>query len=110
MSKRKLKKVLPLFKAFLIPVCVVGIILTFFTATNNLQKGRSDEGLGQLENAIRRACASCYAIEGYYPPTVEYIKDHYGVMVDDSKYAVFYEVFSGNIMPDITVIKLGQQN
>ena len=110
MSKRKLKKIMPLFKSLILPLCIVGIILVFFTATNNLRKGQDDEGLDQLESAIRRACASCYAIEGYYPPTVSYIQDHYGVVIDNNKYSVFYDVFSGNIMPDITVVKLGQEN
>lgn len=30
-------------------------------------------------------------------------------MVDEENYAVFYEVFASNIMPDIAVIQIGGQ-
>ena len=44
-----------------------------------------------------------------YPESYEYLKEHYGAMVDEENYAVFYEVFASNIMPDITVIQIGGQ-
>ena len=41
-----------------------------------------------------------------YPPSVEYLEEHYGIQIDRDKYAVFYEGFASNMVPDITVIKL----
>jgi hypothetical protein len=49
------------------------------------------------------AATACYAIEGAYPPTVEYLTGKYGVTVDSSRFAVFYEVFAENLMPEISV-------
>ena len=40
-----------------------------------------------------------------YPPDYEYLKDNYGIRVDEEKYAVFYSVFASNMMPDVTVIE-----
>ena len=63
------------------------------------------EGLRTAEQAIRRAAVSCYAIEGAYPATYESLKERSGVAVDEDKYAVFYEIFASNIMPEITVVE-----
>ena len=57
-----------------------------------------------LRKAITRACIQCYAIEGRYPPSVEYLEENYGIQIDHDKYNVFYDGFASNIMPDITVI------
>lgn len=32
-----------------------------------------------LRKAITRACIQCYAIEGRYPPSVEYLEENYGI-------------------------------
>ncbi len=56
-----------------------------------------------LENALRRAAVTCYALEGRYPPTLEYLIDHYDVIVDTERFFVRYDIFAQNIMPDIAV-------
>ncbi len=66
-----------------------------------------EEGRLMAEQAVRRAAVSCYAVEGAYPESYAYLKEHYGVAVDEQTYAVFYEVFASNIMPDITVVRIG---
>lgn len=68
-------------------------------------EARGAEGVRVLEDSIRRAAVSCYAIEGRYPDTLLYLEENYGVYVDEEEYAVFYEVFATNIMPEITVIE-----
>lgn len=63
------------------------------------------EGLQLAEQAVRQAAVTCYAVEGAYPESYEYLKEHYGVAVDESKYTVFYEIFASNLMPEITVVE-----
>ncbi len=46
---------------------------------------------------------SCYAIEGRYPESYAYIRDHYGVRVNEDKFYVDYRIFASNIMPDISI-------
>ncbi len=62
------------------------------------------EGEETLRSAIARAVVQCYAIEGRYPPSVEYLEENYGIQIDRERYYVFYEGFASNVMPDITVI------
>ena len=92
----------------LIPVAVMAVLLGFFTALNDLQTGRDSEGKQQLEDSLRRAAVACYAAEGFYPPDVSYLVDHYGLQYDGDVYWVHYELFASNLMPDITVIEKGK--
>jgi hypothetical protein len=82
-------------------IAVLLILLRGFSAA---QKNAEEEGRKIAEDSKRRAAAACYALEGVYPESFEYIREHYGVYVDEEKYKVFYEIFASNIMPDITVI------
>ena len=59
----------------------------------------------QLEETLRRAAVACYAAQGAYPPDLDYIEEHWGVQIDRSRYAVFYQVEGSNLMPDITVLE-----
>ena len=61
------------------------------------------EELELAERAIRQAAVSCYAMDGAYPATYQDLKDRCSIAVNEEKYAVFYEIFASNIMPEITV-------
>lgn len=91
-------------RALLVPV-ILGIAAgLFFVALRQLDDGRAEAGRRQLEDALRRSAVTCYAAEGAYPPTLDYLLQHYGLQVDESRYIVFYEVFAENLMPEITVL------
>ena len=62
------------------------------------------EGLRLLEESLMRAAVQCYAVEGSYPESLAYIEKRYGVYIDRTRYAVHYEIFASNILPDITVV------
>ena len=102
--KRKKNGLGSLLRGFLLPLAAVAAVLWFATAVDSLDSGRSEEDLRQLEEALRRGCAACYAAEGVYPPNLEYLEDHYGIRVDEERYAVFYSAFADNLMPDVTVV------
>ena len=89
----------------LIVPLAVAVVLMFTTAVSNLQEGQQSEGRQQLEDAVRRGAVACYAAEGIYPPTLEYLEEHYGIQVDRERYTVAYAVFASNLMPDITVLE-----
>lgn len=88
-------------------IIALAAVLWFFTALSNLGSSRQHEGREQLEIALRRAAVACYAAEGIYPPTLEYLTEHYGVQIREDQYIVFYEIFADNLMPDITVLEKG---
>lgn len=80
------------------------VLVCFLVALSRLDTGRQEKGRQQLEEALRRTAVSCYALEGAYPPSVEYMKEHYGLTYDGSRYTVHYSVFASNLMPEITVL------
>ena len=59
--------------------------------------------------AVRSAALTCYAIEGAYPPDLQYLRDYYGIRYDRSRYVVSYDAFASNLMPEIRVMIRGQQ-
>lgn len=87
------------------PVVVAVILFVFLTAVNNLQSGSGEEGKLQLEQALKKCAVTCYATEGIYPPDVDYMKEQYGIQIDEERYTVIYEVFAENLMPEITVLE-----
>lgn len=82
------------------------MLVWFFGAMRRLEAGRQAQGLGQLEDALRRTAVTCYASEGFYPPTVAYMQEHYGLQYDMDQYIVHYEIFATNLMPEITVVEV----
>ena len=102
---KKRKSVFALLQGLLLPCVAAVVLLGFVSAVNDLDNGREQEDLQRLEGALRRGCVACYAAEGVYPPDLDYIKEHYGVQVDESKYIVYYDIFAENLMPDITVLE-----
>ena len=103
--KRKFSKSRGLIRGLLLPVIAVCVVLCFATAFNSLDSGRNQENLEQLQEAIRRNCVACYAAEGAYPPSLAYLKQQYGVQIDEERYTVHYMVIADNLMPDITVLE-----
>lgn len=90
-----------------IMLLLIVLLLTavwFLAAAGNVDAGQQEAGRQQLEDALRRAAVACYAAEGIYPPTVDYLTQHYGIQIDRERYYVFYEVFAENLMPEITVL------
>lgn len=102
MKKQTRKLNIPLF---LLPLLAVAVLLVFLASLSNLEQGRSEEDKRQLENALRRASVACYAAEGIYPPNLDYLREHYGIQIDETRYMVVYDVFASNLMPDITVLE-----
>ena len=81
------------------------VLLCFARGITRLEQDRQAEGKRQLEEALRRTAAACYASEGFYPPSVDYMRQNYGLQYNEEEYVVRYEIFASNLMPDITVLE-----
>ncbi len=78
-----------------------------FAAANSLFVRGSSENLELVRESVRRAAVQCYAIEGAYPASLEDLQTRYGLSVDTDIYFVDYSYVASNLMPDITVLKIG---
>lgn len=81
------------------------LVVFFLSALSRLEADRRAEGKQQLEEVLRRTAVSCYASEGFYPPDVAYMQEHYGLQFDEKNYIIRYERPVSNWMPDITVLE-----
>ncbi|MBO5122922.1 MAG: hypothetical protein J6B99_07140 [Oscillospiraceae bacterium] len=101
MGRNRISAIFRWLAALLAALCLI----FFVTSLASVDRQQGEEGRQQLETALRRAAVACYAAEGIYPPTVEYLQQHYGVQIEEERYIVFYEIFANNLMPDITVLE-----
>lgn len=85
--------------------CIV--ILIFLTGISSVSETTSRKEAESLEETIRKSAVHCYALEGFYPEDLEYLKTNYGLTYDREKYVVSYEIVGANMMPDVLVIPLG---
>ena len=96
-----------------LPVQLVALLLcllvaaVLFAGVNRVSAQAGTQGAGLLKDAIVKAVVMCYAGEGFYPPSLSYIEEHYNVKIDRTRYLVWYDVFAPNIMPNIQVIERG---
>jgi len=92
--------------ALLITICVVAFALTaqYFEGDKAHDERASEELLLQ---SLQAAANECYIVEGAYPPSLEYLCENYGVVIDESRFAVFYNVTEEHLMPEITVLPIG---
>ena len=63
----------------------------------------NEQGIKLTREAAVRTAVECYAIEGIYPPNVQYMEDNYNLRYDKTKYYIHYDAFASNIMPTIEV-------
>ena len=63
-----------------------------------------EQSFNSLEQAIIRSAVHCYAVEGAYPSKLAYLEENYQLEIDHDKFIVHYDIFSPNIVPEITII------
>lgn len=94
---------------------ILSSVAVFFCAAFLLLKGSSavsqtasDSQAESLQLAILRSAVHCYAMEGAYPESLDYLREHYGIDWDESRYVVDYEIIGSNLRPQVTVIPIGK--
>ena len=88
----------------LIPVLFFTLItISVVVGLKDVSASSGSESIRLMEQNLRRATVQCYAIEGRYPPSLEYLAENYGVILNAEKYIYHYRVMGMNLMPDIAV-------
>ena len=92
--------------SLLVSIAIFAVIV--IAATGVINSIASVSGQAETEmvyNAVHAATLTCYAVEGAYPPNLEYLKKHYGLTYDEHLYTVIYDAFASNVFPDILVLE-----
>lgn len=89
-----------------ISIALFVLLFVFFLyMLGNISKETLDRQEKSLNTAINRSIVSCYCVEGTYPPSLEYIEEHYGLIYDKDTFFVDYQIFGSNIYPDVTILR-----
>ena len=64
--------------------------------------------LEAAEDSIIKCALQCYVTEGSYPPDIEYMVEHYGLIIDEDRYYYEYDIFASNVAPSIKIIPKNQ--
>ena len=90
----------------LIPLILfVTLFLLFLGGIRSVNDTTLAKQQESLETALNRSISQCYAVEGVYPPSLEYLVTHYGLIYDTDTFLIDYEYYGGNLLPDVTVLR-----
>lgn len=99
-SDKTKKRIPPLL---LLLLAAAAAALLWYFASNISSRDLTEESAAAIRDAIRRGALQCYAVEGIYPPTLEYLEENYGLQVNTRDFYIRYDIFASNIAPEITV-------
>lgn len=85
-------------------VALVLAIALVWTSSMAIGASLREQGELSVRNAILNSAKQCCAIEGAYPPSLAYLEENYGLVVNRADYAITYEVFADNVMPNVVVL------
>ena len=80
--------------------CMLAAAVAVYAWVGRVQDRNETE---TVRHAIREAALTCYAVEGAYPDSVDYLREHYRLAYDTERYFVTYDAFASNLIPDIWV-------
>ncbi len=101
-KKKNIFSRLPRFKfSYIICVAFIVVFLYGLSAIENTTIHKQQES---LETALSRNITHCYAVEGYYPPSLAYLEKHYGLTYDKTLFFVDYRPIASNIRPNVTIL------
>ncbi len=84
-------------------VCIILITVFSLRSLTLFWSAADPDRTEMVREAIQKTAVICYALEGSYPPDIDYMVKYYGLVFDEDQYAYRYEVFASNIMPEIEV-------
>ena len=97
-------------RALAISLAVFAIVFSGAILLLNYIGNASDEAqIAMVRDAVRGALTTCYAVEGAYPQSIEYLVENYGLAYDESRFFITYAAFASNVYPDIMVNLKGAQ-
>lgn len=85
------------------PVCLL-ILFVFIYSLSSISEATILKQQESLENALAKDITHCYAVEGFYPPSLSYLEKQYGLTYDKDLFFVDYRPIGSNIRPDVTII------
>jgi len=87
-----------------IALAFIVVAMLFWGILAYVRESSREQGATALRASILSAATRCYAIEGAYPASLDYLESRYGLRVNDRDYAITYEAFASNVVPSVVVV------
>lgn len=81
------------------------VILAFGFGSRRISRDLDTASAQALRQAVLQAAVQCYAVEGSYPASLDYLEQNYGLLVNHDRFIVTYESFASNLLPQVNVLE-----
>ncbi len=88
-------------------LCIVVVLAAAVLLVNRIDTAQDKAETDIVRDAVKNAALTCYAVEGAYPDSVDYLREHYHLAYDEDRYMITYDAFASNMIPDIYVTERG---
>ena len=89
MARFQEKRSPSVFRGLQLSVCMFVLIFAlFFFGISHLSEDTVRRQKETLENALNRSITYCYAVEGAYPQSLDYLKTNYGITYNEDLFFV----------------------
>lgn len=91
-------------RALILSLAAFALIFSAAIMLLNFIETQSDEAqISMVRDAVHNSLVTCYAVEGAYPQSIQYLVDNYGLSYDKERFLITYDAFASNIFPDVHV-------
>ena len=90
-------------------LAIVAVLAAAVLLVNRIDTAQDSAETDIVRDAVKNAALTCYAVEGAYPDSVEYLREHYHLAYDEDRYFITYDAFASNMIPDIWVTERGSK-
>lgn len=80
-------------------------VVAVAAAAGQVSRDMDAQAAAALKDSVVQAAVQCYAVEGAYPESVDYLEQNYGLHINHKRYIVSYSAFASNVMPDVQVLE-----
>lgn len=96
---------LPFISLVVSLLIIAAAALALLLSLSGYTDSYGDRQISEVRDTVVAYVAQCYALEGAYPPDLEYLAENYGLQLDTEHYIYHYDMFASNIMPDVRVFE-----
>ena len=86
---------------YLLPILAFVILFVLFLrGIGSVGESTLSKQQESLETALEHSISQCC-----YPPSLEYLEQHYGLLYDEDSFFIDYEYYGSNLLPEVTVLR-----
>lgn len=95
------RRLIILFLVFLI---LAGIFFGGQYFAQKTEEALNEQAAAAIKDTVISRAVQCYVVEGVYPPSLSYLEEKYGLVVNHERFIVTYDIFASNMLPDVSVL------